>query len=115
MDKQSATDPSGAPASPPPAWRWETSASLVLLIVVFFLSFAPSLRDQLESLLPPYPRLILLGSLSSFGLVLGYSGARQAGASNRAFAIIASALNLFFMYLNTIVIKVEIALSKCLN
>ena len=92
MDEQLSTDPSGAPDPPPPAWRWETTASLGLLGALC-VAFVPAVTDYLIDALRRETLFMLPVSCLAFGVVLGYSGARQGGRANRIAAILAMAFH----------------------
>ena len=87
------------PDPPPPAWRWETTASLAILAILALMPFIPSVTLFLMDLFCREAYFMLPVTLLAFGLVLGFSGARQGGHANRFIASVATIIHMLLLLL----------------
>jgi hypothetical protein len=86
------------PDPPPPAWRWETSASLGLLGALLVLAFV-TVFTHFHLPLRRETAFMLVVSVLAFGVVLGYSGAQQGGSANRNVATVATIFHMLLLML----------------
>jgi hypothetical protein len=97
MDSPGPVSPSALPPDPPsPYWRWETLASLGLIgAIILFAVLAVNVN--LLRMMRAETLVTLLIAFFAFGIVLGFSGARQGGRANRIVAVVAMASHLLLM------------------